>query len=270
MTLLDLKHFNLSLLQRYRMVPILKDISLSITTGETLGIVGESGSGKSLLMYSLLGILPKTGEVSFESFSFNNFDISKKDISSIRPSMAMILQDPKASLNPVMTIGEQIREALILQGAEDHSDERVIQSLKEVSIEYPKRVFSSYPSDLSGGMAQRVMIAMMLALKPKLLIADEPTSSLDAHIQRDILALLREKACQHGMTLVIVSHDLPLVSTYCDRVVVMYKGSIVEICKAEDLNRSTHPYTKGLLACLPRLNDKRKRLPVLNRGSLES
>jgi len=265
MTLLTLKSLNISLSQRHRMVPILRDISLSVKKGETLGIVGESGSGKSMLMYFLLGVLPKNLELSFETFSFNNENISLPHSLMIRKDMAMILQDPKTSLNPVMTIRDQIKEAFTLKGERENLDEKVLQALKEVSIEDPERIAGHYPFELSGGMAQRVMIAMMLALKPKLLIADEPTSSLDMHIQKQILSLLHEKARQHDMTLVIVSHDLPLISTHCDRVIVMCQGSIIETCKAEDLNHSTHPYTKGLLECLPSLHDRRKRLPVLKR-----
>lgn len=269
MTLLTVNKLNLSLIQQHRRVPVLKDISLDIIKGETLGVVGESGSGKSMLMRSLLGVLPGDPALTFEHFHFDGNDIPQDAALTMRPHMAMVLQDPKTSLNPVMTVEDQIKEAFILQGEKNDLNKRALKSLEEVSIDDGERVLKSYPFELSGGMGQRVMIAMMLALKPKLLIADEPTSALDAHVQNQILELLKEKATEHNMTLVMVSHDLPLVSKYCDRVAVMYQGRIVETCTAQDLSKSAHPYTKGLLGCLPTLQEKRARLSVLDRSLLE-
>lgn len=267
MKLVDLKNLNI-FLEREEKRSILNDVSLFIQKGEILGIVGESGSGKTMLMRFLLGVIPKNLSLSFMSFSFLGENISTLKVTDVRKNIAMVLQDPKTSLNPVLTVENQIKEAFLLRGEKENLDEKVLKTLEEVSIEDSKRVAQSYPFELSGGMGQRVMIAMMLALKPKLLIADEPTSSLDAHVQRQILDLLKEKAKKNDMTLVIVSHDLSLISSYCDRVVVMYKGKIVDSCNAKDLIRSKHPYTKGLLECLPKLNDQRKRLSVLNREEI--
>jgi peptide/nickel transport system ATP-binding protein len=259
---------NLSLFVEREKKNILKDVSLSVQEKEILGVVGESGSGKTMLMRFLLGVVPKNLGLSFDLFSFLEKGISAKDARNVRSNIAMILQDPKTSLNPVLTVESQIKEAFLLRGEKGDLVEKVHQALKEVSIQDPERVAKSYPFELSGGMGQRVMIAMMLALKPKLLIADEPTSSLDAHVQKQILDLLKEKAEKNGMTLIIVSHDLSLVSSYCHRVIVMYQGQIVDSCVAKDLSKSKHPYTKGLLECLPKLNDQRKRLSVLNREEI--
>jgi len=269
MNIIDLKNFTLSIAQQEKTNLIVQGVSLSIQNGEILGVVGESGSGKTMLMRFLLGVMPQNMTASFDSFSFLGSLISLEESKNVRSDIAMVLQDPKTSLNPVLTVEDQIKEAFILKGDKDNLDEKVLKTLQDVSIQDPLRVAKSYPFELSGGMGQRVMIAMMLALKPKLLIADEPTSSLDAHVQRQILDLLRDTAKKNGMTLIIVSHDLPLISAYCHRVIVMYKGHIVDSCKAQDLSKSKHPYTKGLLRCLPKLNDPRKRLSILKREEID-
>jgi peptide/nickel transport system ATP-binding protein len=178
-----------------------------------------------------------------------------------------ILQDPKYSLNPVMTIGRQVAEAWRTHkgGGRKEAKEAAIGLLDQVRIRDPRHVYDLYPHEVSGGMGQRVMIAMMLAPDPALLIADEPTSALDATVQAEILRLMEDLVSQRGMGLILISHDLPLVSHFCDRVAVMYSGRIVEEISAGNLAQATHPYTRGLLNCLPSLINPKSRLPVLNR-----
>jgi peptide/nickel transport system ATP-binding protein len=178
-----------------------------------------------------------------------------------------ILQDPKYSLNPVMTIGRQVAEAWRTHkgGGRKEAMEAAIGLLDQVRIRDPRRVYDLYPHEVSGGMGQRIMIAMMLAPDPALLIADEPTSALDATVQAEILRLIEDLVSQRGMGLILISHDLPLVSHFCDRVAVMYSGRIVEEISAGNLAQAKHPYTRGLLNCLPSLIHPKARLPVLNR-----
>lgn len=263
--IISLKNLNLSFAQRRKVVPILKNVSLDVKEGETLGIVGESGSGKSMLMRFLLGVLPGEPTISFDKFSCLGEEVFPEQVFEARPYMAMILQDSKFSLNPVLKVSTQLEEALRSQGYEGDMQEKMVTLLEEVHIREPRQVLNRYSFELSGGMGQRVMIAMMLCLKPKVLIADEPTSALDATIRTQILDLLKEKAKAYGMTLIMVSHDLPMTAAYCDRVMVMHQGQVVDTCSAKDLDKSTHAYTQGLLGCLPRLDEKRKRLPTLKR-----
>jgi peptide/nickel transport system ATP-binding protein len=251
-----------------------RDVSMRIGT-EKLGIVGESGSGKSLTARSILRLLPHNARVTADELSFDGIDVqraSEKQMRAIRGRRAgLIMQDPKYSLNPVMTAGQQIAEAWRMHRPKGQSRGRreamqaALDLLTQVQIRDPKRVASAYPHQLSGGMGQRVMIAMMLAPDPEVLIADEPTSALDATVQAEILRLLEDLVSRRGMALILISHDLPLVSHFCDRVAVMYAGRVVEELKAGELSRATHPYTKGLLDCLPTLSHQQARLPVLVR-----
>jgi peptide/nickel transport system ATP-binding protein len=247
-----------------------RGVSLKVGA-QKLGIVGESGSGKSLTARSILRLLPGNAVVTADRLSFDGIDVlraSERDMRDIRGRRAgLILQDPKYALNPVMTAGAQIAEAWRAhkKGGRKEAMEKAVDLLEQVRIRDPARVAAAYPNELSGGMGQRVMIAMMLAPDPEMLIADEPTSALDATVQAEILRLLEDLVSSRGMALILISHDLPLVSHFCDTVAVMYAGRIVEQLRAGDLARAQHPYTRGLLDCLPALSHAKQRLPVMVR-----
>ncbi len=245
---------------------------ISLTLGrEKLGIVGESGSGKSLTARAILRLLPGSARLSADRLAFDGIDVlaaSERAMRRIRGRRAgLILQDPKFSLNPVMTVGAQIAEAWRVhqRGSRRTAKAASVDLLDQVRIRDPERVARAYPHELSGGMGQRVMIAMMLAPDPELLIADEPTSALDATVQAEMLRLLDDLVSRRGMALVLISHDLPLVSHFCDQVMVMYAGRVLEELPAGELARARHPYTRGLLACLPSLVHPRERLAALAR-----
>ncbi|MEQ9638236.1 MAG: ABC transporter ATP-binding protein [Devosia marina] len=245
---------------------------LSFTLGrERLGIVGESGSGKSMTGRSILKLIRKPGEVTADKLEFDGIDVlsqSEKQMRAIRGArISMVMQDPKFSLNPVMTVGEQIAEALVTHQKLPRRDvqARIIEMLHAVRINDPERVAKLYPHEVSGGMGQRIMIAMMLIPEPELLIADEPTSALDVSVQAQVLDIIDELVRNKGMGLILISHDLNLVSRYCDRILVMNAGQVVEECAAGQLENAQHPYTKGLLAAMPVINETRDELPVLDR-----
>ena len=238
---------------------------------EKVGIVGESGSGKSMTGRSILRITPRNAQVSARRVALGGEDLiaaPEKRMRAIRGRrIAMILQDPKFSLNPVMRVGTQVAESFLVhhRASKAEARERALDMLSQVRIRDPKRVYDLYPHEVSGGMGQRIMIAMMLIPEPDLLIADEPTSALDVTVRTQVLAILDDLVTRRGLGLLFVSHDLNLVSTFCDRVLVMYAGRIVEECAAGELARATHPYTRGLLDSMPRLEAPRARLPVLAR-----
>jgi len=245
---------------------------VSLTLGrEKLGIVGESGSGKSLTARAILRLLPPAARLSAERLAFDGIDMlaaNERALRRVRGRRAgLVLQDPKFSLNPVMTVGAQVAEAWRLHkgGSRRAAREAAVALLDQMLIRDPARVAALYPHELSGGMGQRVMIAMMLAPDPELLIADEPTSALDATVQAEILRLIEDLVSKRGMGLILISHDLPLVSHFCDRVMVMYAGRMLEELPAGELTRAAHPYTRGLLACLPSLTHPRARLATLAR-----
>ncbi|MBB4051154.1 peptide/nickel transport system ATP-binding protein [Devosia subaequoris] len=245
---------------------------LTFTLGrERLGIVGESGSGKSMTGRSILKLIRKPGQVTADRLEFDGIDIlsqSEKQMRAIRGArISMVMQDPKFSLNPVMTVGEQIAEALVTHQKLPRRDvqARIIEMLHAVRINDPERVAKLYPHEVSGGMGQRIMIAMMLIPEPELLIADEPTSALDVSVQAQVLDIIDELVRNKGMGLILISHDLNLVSRYCDRILVMNAGQVVEECAAGQLENAQHPYTKGLLAAMPVINETRDELPVLDR-----
>ncbi|WP_310216556.1 ABC transporter ATP-binding protein [Neorhizobium sp. 2083] len=238
---------------------------------ERLGIVGESGSGKSQTGRAIMGLTPGHAKISARKLAFGDRDLLRMRASERRhlrgKKVAMILQDPKYSLNPVMTIGRQIVETLKTHEriSTSAAKARALAMLEAVQINDPERVFSLYPHEVSGGMGQRAMIAMMLVCGPELLIADEPTSALDVTVQLEVLDILDKLVADRGMGLIFISHDLRLVSSFCDRVIVMYAGRIVEELPAANLADAQHPYTRGLLNCLPTIGSDRHPLPVLDR-----
>jgi peptide/nickel transport system ATP-binding protein len=238
---------------------------------EKLGIVGESGSGKSVTGRSILRLVPHPGIVTAKRLAFRGIDIltaTERTLRDIRGRrISMVMQDPKFSLNPVMTVGEQIAEAYLVHAdaGAAASRRRALELLAAVRIRDPERVYDLYPHEVSGGMGQRVMIAMMLVPDPALLIADEPTSALDVTVQMQVLAIIDDLVTRRGMGLIFISHDLNLVASFCDRILVMYGGRIVETCRAAELHQARHPYTRGLLAALPRIDRPPAELPVLNR-----
>jgi len=245
---------------------------VSFTLGrERLGIVGESGSGKSQTGRAILGLTAEGGRVTADALRLSGRDLlsmAPRERRSLRGGrIAMILQDPKFSLNPVMPIGEQIVETLRAHRAVTQRAARAqaIDALAAVQIDDPERVFKLHAHEVSGGMGQRAMIAMMLIAQPELLIADEPTSALDVTVQLQVLAILDKLVAGRGMGLIFISHDLRLVSSFCDRVLVMYAGRVVEEIAAVELHNAKHPYTQGLLNCLPRLGAARHPLPTLDR-----
>lgn len=270
--LLDIRNLRVTFPTARGPVDVVKGLSLTLGR-ERLGIVGESGSGKSMTGRSILRLIRSPGRVTADKLSFDGIDLlsqSERQMRAIRGArISMVMQDPKFSLNPVMTIGDQIAEALLTHQKLGRSDirNRTLAMLESVRINDPERVLGLYPHEVSGGMGQRVMIAMMLAPDPELLIADEPTSALDATVQAEILRLIEELVSERNMGLILISHDLPLVSHFCDRVVVMYSGRVVEELKASELLHAQHAYTQGLLNCIPSLTRPRERLPVLNRDA---
>ncbi|RDJ22393.1 ABC transporter ATP-binding protein [Bosea caraganae] len=245
---------------------------LSFSLGrERLGIVGESGSGKSMTGRAILDLIPYPGEVLADRMVYRGQDLLTMDKRSRRKlrgrHISMVMQDPKYSLNPVHTVGEQIAEAYRVhhKASSREARERSLTMLEAVQIREPARVYELYPHEVSGGMGQRVMIAMMLIAEPDILIADEPTSALDVTVQLQVLKILDDLVTSRGMGLIFISHDLHLVKSFCDRVIVMYGGKAMETLAAGELEQAQHPYTRGLLGCLPDLDHPKATLATLNR-----
>jgi len=240
---------------------------------EKLGIVGESGSGKSQTGRALLGLLAARGHARAKRVEFDGVDLLRADERTMRAirgdRISMIMQDPKYSLNPVMTVGKQIEEAYLVHtnASRKQARERTLEMLEAVRIRDPRRVYRAYPHEVSGGMGQRIMIAMMMIPQPDIIIADEPTSALDVTVQLQVLAILDDMVTQNGMGLIFISHDLNLVASFCDRVLIMYAGQVMEVRRADDLQHAEHPYTRGLMSCLPQVGDSGRELPVLVRDS---
>ncbi|KQR69195.1 peptide ABC transporter ATP-binding protein [Rhizobium sp. Leaf384] len=268
--LLTVDDLRVSFPTRAGLVEAVRGVSFSLGR-ERLGIVGESGSGKSQTGRAIMGLTPPQARITAKTLSFDGIDLleaSPRERRELRGNrVAMILQDPKYSLNPVMTIGRQIVETLRTHRKISASEAkaRAIAMLEAVQIRDAARVFDLHPHEVSGGMGQRAMIAMMLIAEPELLIADEPTSALDVTVQLEVLAILDRLVAERGMGLIFISHDLRLVSSFCDRVIVMYAGRIVEEIAAADLRNARHPYTQGLLSCMPEIGGDRHPLPVLDR-----
>ncbi|ARJ69217.1 ABC transporter ATP-binding protein [Paracoccus contaminans] len=238
---------------------------------ERLGVVGESGSGKSMTGRAILGLVRPPGRVSAQRMTLNGeniLNLPERQMRRIRGRrISMVMQDPKFSLNPVMRVGDQIVEAYRQQTGAGRAAgrARAMEMLAAVRIRDPERVYGAYPHEVSGGMGQRIMIAMMLASNPEVLIADEPTSALDVSVRTEVLRIMDDLVKDRGMGLIFVSHDLNLVAQFCDRVLIMYAGRVVESLAARDLHNARHPYTRGLLDSLPRLDAPVDRLSVLER-----
>ena len=261
--LVDIKNERLSFFTPAGEVKALNDVSIHLKEGEVLGIVGESGSGKSVTAYSLMGLTAHPGKLIGGTLQFNGHeieDMSEKEMRKIRgKEISIIFQDPMTSLNPVYTIGNQITEVIRLHTDKDKKQAyaRAQELLELVGINEPEKRLKQYPHELSGGMRQRVMIAIALACEPKLLIADEPTTALDVTIQAQILELMMELKDKLGMAIIMITHDLGVVASMCDRIAVMYAGRIVEYGTTDDIfYRPHHMYTKGLIRSIPRLDTK--------------
>ena len=272
MSLLSVKNLRVTFDTEAGRVEAVRGVSFTLGR-ERLGIVGESGSGKTMTGRSVLRLIRPPGKIEADEMTFDGIDLmraSETEMRSLRgPRIAMVMQDPKYSLNPVMKVGAQLTEGLRQRDrlSKPEAYARAIDALNAVQIRDPARVMEAYPHELSGGMRQRVMIAMMLIPNPDLLIADEPTSALDVTVQAEVLSILDNLVKTRGMGLIFISHDLRLVARFCDRVLVMYKGKVVEELAAKDLMHAKHPYTQGLLNCLPRIGGSRGPLPSLDRDA---
>ncbi|OUN86031.1 MULTISPECIES: ABC transporter ATP-binding protein [Eubacteriales] len=272
--LLDIKNERLSFFTPAGEVKALNNVSFSMKQGEVLGIVGESGSGKSVTAYSLMGLTAYPGKLIGGELRFNGHEVEKmteKDFRKMRgEEISIIFQDPMTSLNPVYTIGNQIVEMVRLHTNKDKKEAyaRAKELLELVGINEPERRLKQYPHELSGGMRQRVMIAIALACEPKLLIADEPTTALDVTIQAQILELMMELRKKLGMSIIMITHDLGVVASMCEKIAVMYAGKIVEYGTTDEIfYEPKHEYTKGLINSIPKLNQKEKERLVPIEGS---
>ena len=275
--MLQVQDLSVSFQTRAGWVSAVESVSFSLEAGQTLGIVGESGSGKSVTSLAVMRLLPtppakiSQGEIWFDSPSLgriNLLTLPEKSMQHLRGNeIAMIFQEPMTSLNPVFTCGDQVVEAIRLHQKVSYKEakERTLALFEEVRLPNPPRIFSAYPHQLSGGQKQRVMIAMAIACNPRLLIADEPTTALDVTVQKTILELLQDLQAKHGMSLIFISHDLGVIGEICDRVLVMYKGRIVEEGPVQEIfSQPRDPYTRGLIACRPPLDRRLHRLPTLS------
>ena len=272
--LLDIKNERLSFFTPAGEVKALNNVSFSMKQGEVLGIVGESGSGKSVTAYSLMGLTAYPGKLIGGEIRFNGHEVEKmteKEFRKMRgEEVSIIFQDPMTSLNPVYTIGNQIVEMVRLHTNKDKKAAyaRAKELLELVGINEPERRLKQYPHELSGGMRQRVMIAIALACEPKLLIADEPTTALDVTIQAQILELMMELRKKLGMSIIMITHDLGVVASMCEKIAVMYAGKIVEYGTTDEIfYNPKHEYTKGLINSIPKLNQKEKERLVPIEGS---
>ena len=248
-------------------IKILDEVSIEVPKGKIIGVVGESGCGKSMTAMSIMGLLaPKikisSGSIKLDSKELVNMD--KKSLNNIRGvELSMVFQEPMTSLNPLLTVGRQLSEVLIKHKKISKADakNKAIEMLEKVGMTDAKKRYSSYPHELSGGLRQRVMIAMALICEPKVLIADEPTTALDVTISAQILGLMKRLCEEIGTSIILISHNMGIISSLCDYVYVMYAGKVVEEASAASLfAESRHPYTKGLLRCIPTINNNEKRL----------
>ena len=251
-------------------LPVIDRLSLTLKAGETLGIVGESGCGKSMLASAIMGLVAHPGKVTGGSIQFEGQELvgmKKKDLRRIRGTgISMIFQEPMTSLNPLMTCGRQIVETITSHEKMNKAEakERALAMIRSVGIARPEKVFSEVPAQLSGGMRQRIMIAMALICRPRLLICDEPTTALDVTVQAQILGLIRRLQKETGTSVIFISHDMGVISQMADRVAVMYAGQLVEYAEGEKIfTEPKHPYTQGLIASVPKLGSGVKVLPSI-------
>lgn len=256
--ILEIKNLNVSFMIEEKLYCAVKNVNLSLKKGKVLGIVGESGCGKSVTAMSIIKLLASNAVIESGEILYNNYNIlnlSPKKLQDIRGSkIALIPQDPLNSLNPLYTIGEQLTETIRIHRkvSKDEATKLVIKALQDVRIPEAERRFNEYPHQFSGGMSQRVLIAMALSCNPEIIIADEPTTALDVTVQAQILELIRQIKQERGMSLIFITHDLGVIAEFCDNVAVMYSGSVVEQAKvSEILSFPKHPYTKALLESLP-------------------
>jgi peptide/nickel transport system ATP-binding protein len=259
--LLDINDLTVEFSTRRGIVKAVQHVNLSVAKGETLGIVGESGSGKSVTSYAVMRILDRAGKIAEGSVMFSGIDVrcaSEDEMRDLRGrEISMIFQNPRAALNPIRKVGDQIEDVLrqhVQQSQVGDRGEKAIEALEQVKIARPRERYHAYPFELSGGMCQRVVIALALACNPQLLIADEPTTGLDVTTQKAVMDLIVELTKRRGMSTILITHDLGLAAAYCDRVVVMEKGRVVETAKSADIfARPGHPYTKKLMRATPRI-----------------
>lgn len=276
MSMLSVENLKISFKSGGRLTEAVKGVSFDVGKAESVAIVGESGSGKSVTAMSLARLLPQdgscevSGRVLFDSK--NIFQMGSKELRALRGGkIAYVFQEPSTSLNPVFSVGEQIAEAVRLHRPEV-KDVRacVVEALEEVGIRRAAERYSAYPHELSGGMQQRVMIAMALSCRPRLLVADEPTTALDVTIQKQIIDLLKEILKNRGMSLILITHNFGIIKGLCSRVLVMFRGRIVESGATEEILYSPkHPYTKALIACIPRLGRPGERLVSIDYEKIE-
>lgn len=265
--LLEVKNLYTSFLTNDGEVRAINNLCFNLDKGKVLGVVGESGSGKSVTAYSILQILASNARINSGQILFKGQDLlkfNKKQMSEFRGSKcSIIFQDPMTSLNPVYTVGNQLMEAILLHTnrTKEEARERAREMLELVGVNSPEKRLKQYPHELSGGMRQRVMIAMALACEPDILIADEPTTALDVTIQAQILELMQDLQKKFGMAIIMITHDLGVIADMCDEIIVMYAGSVCERGTADEIfYNPKHEYTKGLIRSIPKLNDKRRKL----------
>ncbi|OIJ16253.1 peptide ABC transporter ATP-binding protein [Anaerobacillus arseniciselenatis] len=267
-TLLEVKNLKTHFFSKNKVFPVVDGLDFNVKKGETLAIVGESGSGKSITSLSIMGLVPKpggktvAGEIIFDGTDL--LSLSENEMYKVRGNdIAMIFQEPMTSLNPVLTIGEQITEVLIYHKkiSKKEARQRAVDLLKIVGFARAEEILDDYPHRLSGGMRQRVMIAMAMSCDPKLLIADEPTTALDVTVQAQILELMKDLSHKFDSSIILITHDLGVVAELADRVLVMYAGQVVEESEIVQLfDNPLHPYTQGLLGSVPKINEEQERL----------
>ena len=268
---LDIKNLSSHFFTAKGEIPAVDGVSIRVPAGKIIGIVGESGCGKSMTAMSVMGLLRYPGRVVDGSVTLDGRDIthlSPKELSRVRGNeISMIFQEPMTSLNPVYPVGRQVREAILLHQnvTKEEAKKRVIEIFRAVGIPEPEKRYKSYPHQLSGGLRQRVMIGMAMVCKPKVMIADEPTTALDVTIEAQILRLMKELCTDQGTSIILITHNMGVVAEICDYVYVMYAGKVMEQAETFELFENTkHPYTQGLLKSIPRLDKKEKRLYTID------